>query len=47
MGLFRWLSGIFGGRKGKLQQESRGQRVRLLRFVVQIACAFLSIITVD
>ncbi|KAL8932009.1 MAG: hypothetical protein Q9211_006587, partial [Gyalolechia sp. 1 TL-2023] len=36
MGLFRWLGSVFGGRRGKLDQESRGQRIRLLRNIDRI-----------
>ncbi|KAL8917916.1 MAG: hypothetical protein Q9208_007659 [Pyrenodesmia sp. 3 TL-2023] len=36
LGLFRWLSGIFGGRKGKTEQKGRGQRIRLLRNIDRI-----------
>ncbi|KAL8717273.1 MAG: hypothetical protein Q9225_005472 [Loekoesia sp. 1 TL-2023] len=36
LGLFRWLGGVFGGRKGRLEQESRGQRIRLLRNIDRI-----------
>ncbi|KAL8900265.1 MAG: hypothetical protein Q9207_005778 [Kuettlingeria erythrocarpa] len=36
LGLFRWLSGTFGGRKGKTEQKSRGQRIRLLRNIDRI-----------
>ncbi|KAL8761925.1 MAG: hypothetical protein Q9184_001994 [Pyrenodesmia sp. 2 TL-2023] len=36
LGLFRWLSGLFGGRKGKTEQKGRGQRIRLLRNIDRI-----------
>ncbi|KAI4201480.1 MAG: hypothetical protein LQ346_002166 [Caloplaca aetnensis] len=36
LGLFRWFSGTFGGRKGKTEQKSRGQRMRILRNIDRI-----------
>ncbi|KAL8932886.1 MAG: hypothetical protein Q9216_006629 [Gyalolechia sp. 2 TL-2023] len=36
MGLFRWLSGVFGGRKGKLEQKSRSRMIRLLRNIDRV-----------
>ncbi|KAL8809101.1 MAG: hypothetical protein Q9200_003722 [Gallowayella weberi] len=39
LGLFRWLGGVVGGRKGRRQQKSGGQRTRLLRNIDRILSA--------
>ncbi|KAL8699494.1 MAG: hypothetical protein Q9224_001383 [Gallowayella concinna] len=39
LGLFRWLGGVVGGRKGRRQQKRGGQRIRLLRNIDRILSA--------
>ncbi|KAL8862340.1 MAG: hypothetical protein Q9178_001349 [Gyalolechia marmorata] len=39
LGLFRWLGGIVGGRRGKRQQKGSGHRTRLLRNIDRILSA--------
>ncbi|KAL8963322.1 MAG: hypothetical protein Q9193_000405 [Seirophora villosa] len=36
LGLCRWVAGAFDGRKGRVEQESSGQRLRLLRNIDRI-----------
>ncbi|KAL9604380.1 MAG: hypothetical protein Q9219_000568 [cf. Caloplaca sp. 3 TL-2023] len=36
LGLFRWFGGVFGGRRGKVEQESRARRIRVLRNIDRI-----------
>ncbi|KAL9586351.1 MAG: hypothetical protein Q9212_000969 [Teloschistes hypoglaucus] len=39
LGLFHWVGGMFGGRKGEREHESRGRMVRLLRNIDRILSA--------
>ena len=36
LGVSRWLSGFFGGRKGRLRGQKQGRMLRVLRLVLSV-----------